>query len=86
MGELERIGESDGLGWMLLELLERNGWTVHVRPAFAGGILVVGSHPRLGFEVKCDGPRVADAAVPFFLECARWLSLSDPQIRLAIPA
>lgn len=67
----ERIGESDGFGWLILGMLEQAGWRVYVRAGFAGeGVMILGTHPDLaGVEVCESGATVAGAAVPFFERC-----------------
>jgi hypothetical protein len=77
--ELERIGESFEFGWLILELLERAGWLVHVTFAFAGqldgegtrGILVIAAHPDVGLPVEVTGRTVADCATPLLIETGK---------------
>jgi hypothetical protein len=77
--ELEQLGESDGFGWLILELLERAGWLVHVTTPFAGqldgdgtrGILVVAAHPDVGLPVEVQGRTVADCATPLLVETGK---------------
>lgn len=80
--EIERLGESPEFGWRLLELLEQQGWLVHVTTPFAGaidgegtsGILVVCAHPDVpGGPIQVCGRSVADCAVPLMLEASRWI-------------
>lgn len=80
-GDLERIGDSFAWGWTLLELLERQGWGIHVTAPFAGqidaagtpGVVVIATHPAIdGLEIKIAGRTVADCATPLTIECGRY--------------
>lgn len=70
MGELERIGDSDWFGWMLLELLERNGWTIVQRPALGSGLLLIATNAELGAEVVVEACSVNDAAPKLVERCS----------------
>jgi hypothetical protein len=81
LGNLERLGESDGFGYVILDLLERAGWFVHVTVPFAGqidndgtrGVLVLARHPDLdGIEIAVTGRTVADCATPVMVEAGKY--------------
>lgn len=82
--DLERLGDTPGFGWLLLEILSLNGWTVRVETGFAGQPTVIATHPALGLPVERLG-RVEDVAVEVFKEAAsyrRITSARDMQMRL----
>lgn len=70
MGELERIGDSDWFGWMLLELLERHGWRIVQRPALGSGLLVIATNAELGAEIVVEACSVNDAAPKLVERCS----------------
>ena len=80
---LERLGESSGFGYTLLELLGVNGWEIAVTKPFAGaqldaegepiesdhaGVLVIAS--KSGYEIRRTGESVAAVACDVFNEAA----------------
>lgn len=68
--ELQRLGETPEYGRQLLRLLECSGWTIDVRPAFAGdGTMVTAS--KNGHEVRRNGGAVAEVACEVFEEAVR---------------
>ena len=67
--EPERLGESSAYGYELLRLLSFAGWAVCIRPAFAGGVLVIAI--RNGHEVCRSGASVAEIAGDVFREATR---------------
>jgi hypothetical protein len=68
---VERLGNSDAFGEVLLEILVRAGWVVERRRAFAGdGVLVIARHGD--FEFKAAGPSIAAAARELFHEASRF--------------
>jgi hypothetical protein len=80
--ELEQLGESYAFGWIILELLEKAGWLVHVTAPFAGqldgegtrGVLVIARHPLLdGIELLVSGRTVADCATPLLMESGKYI-------------
>lgn len=72
MGDLERLGDSDDFGYALIDILERDGWKIWIRRAFAGdGVMIMGEQNELGVTLTASGPRVSDAAVTFFEQCCR---------------
>lgn len=81
LGNLERLGESDGFGWVVLGLLEKAGWRIHVTRPFAGqiddkgtpGILAIARHPDLdGVELTALGRSAADVATPMMIEADKY--------------
>lgn len=63
-------------GYLLLELLDLDGWSVHVRRAFAGeGVALIAARGSL--TVAMQGPSVADAAPFLVIECARYRRFYD---------
>lgn len=86
-GGWERLGESEGFGWVLLELLERAGWKVHVRAALGEGVLVSASHPELvDFDLRAEGRSVAEVmAGGLFERCVSYIKLRAPA-QLRIPS
>lgn len=61
---LERLGDSDEWGYVLLELLEQAGWTITRRSAIAEGVLLIATGH--GTSVSAAGETVAAAAGPLF--------------------
>ena len=73
---LERLGDSAGFGELLIELLERNGWRVHRRAAFAGdGVLLIATHPD-GWDVRAGGS-LGGAAAELFMQAAARVTPGD---------
>lgn len=64
----ERLGDSPALGEQLIRILEVANWAVHRRPAFAGGVLLIATHPD-GWDVRAAGATVAGAASRLFEQC-----------------
>jgi hypothetical protein len=83
MGELERLGESEGFGWFLLTVLAENGWSIVRLPGrgFAGLPMWEALHPRLPDPIRKLGS-LEEIAAPLFEEAAEILSMTPP----AIPA
>jgi hypothetical protein len=79
MGELERLGNSAAFGYVLLEMLERAGWTSNIRAAFAGDGVIVSlwAHVRpeyqdaLGkrLEFTDVGPSLASVICGLMQQC-----------------
>lgn len=69
MGELERLGESGAFGEMLLEVLQRQGWTIARRPAFGGAVIVFASNDET--SLVAHAPSLVDAAHQIFAAAAR---------------
>jgi hypothetical protein len=62
---LERLGESGAFGEEIVAIIERQGWIVERRRAFAGeGILLIATLGEL--EECASGPCVSSAAVSLF--------------------
>lgn len=66
---LERLGDSEGFAWLLLDVLTIHGWTIVQRPALRYGLLVIATHPGLG-EVTVEASNVNGAAPKLFERCA----------------
>lgn len=82
-GELERLGETQEWGELMLHLLQLQGWTVTVRPLFSNsGVLVLAERDRV--IVYRKGDSIADVACELFLDAAnrtdhtRRTSVSSP--------
>jgi hypothetical protein len=74
--EWQRLGESMEFGECLLELLEKQGWTISRRPGFAGvGVLLVATRRDVAYAVSGDGSTTASAALTLFNEIASQPSL-----------
>lgn len=66
-------GDFDLLGESLIAELERAGWIVHRRLAFAGtGILLLIEHPAVLVPLWATGPTLASAAVTLFPEAVKF--------------
>lgn len=65
---LERIGDSEGFGWLLIDILERHGWVVEPCTAFAGdGVLLTAEKEHR--EWSGWGPTHNAAALNLFEAC-----------------
>lgn len=82
--DIERLGEAPEYGWVILGLLEQNGWLVHITKPLGGqidgegtpGILVIARHRHLPLvEIKLDGRTVAECAPQLLVETGRYLRL-----------
>jgi len=78
---LQRLGDCAGFGEALIEVLELNGWTVHRRPAFGGGVLLIATHPS-GWDVRAGGGSVAGAAAELFQKAAAIIAPHDDDLLL----
>lgn len=67
--DLQRLGDSSALGEFLIGTLELAGWKVHRCGAFAGGVLLIATHPD-GWDVETGGRALTGAAVALFERCA----------------
>jgi hypothetical protein len=81
-GDLERLGETTAYGYLILELLERNGWAVHVRAPFAGaidgdgtpGVVILAAHRFAEIpDLKFTGRTVADCAPQLMIEAGKYV-------------
>jgi hypothetical protein len=77
---LQRLGDCAGFGEALIEVLELNGWTVHRRPAFGGGVLLLATHPD-GWDVRAGGS-MAGAAAELFQRAAAIIPPQDDALVL----
>lgn len=62
---LERLGESVTFGECLLALLEADGWKIERRPAFGGGVLLLGESES-GLSLMVRGDNIGMAAIAAF--------------------
>lgn len=78
--ELERLGESEAYGHVILLLLNQAGWLVHVTRPFAGqldgdgtsGIMVVAAHTEADVpDIRICGRRLADVAPQLLVETGK---------------
>lgn len=78
--DLELLAETDAYGWVILELLEVNGWLVHVRAPFAGaideygtpGVVVHAAHRFVDVPaITITGRSVAECAPQLLVEAGR---------------
>jgi hypothetical protein len=81
-GELERIGDSFEFGYVILELLEKAGWFVHVTVPLGGqidgdgtrGVMVLAVHRYADVPpLEVCGRTVADCAAPLMIEAGKYL-------------
>ena len=69
---LERLGESGGFEWAVLELLHRAGWKVWVQGRFGGdGVLVIATQGS-GPQVAKEGESVAAVLPELVHECVQF--------------
>lgn len=74
---LERLGESDEWGHVLVGLLEQAGWEVTQRLLIGDGVLLVAAGH--GTSVSAAGDTYAAAAAPLFerlMSLKRWRSVA----------
>ncbi len=72
---LERLGQSDEWGHLLIGLLERAGWEVVRRPWLGDGVLLIATGH--GTSVSAAGDTLPSAAAPLFervMALKRWRS------------
>jgi hypothetical protein len=72
--DLERLGDSPGFGYALLEILEAAGWHPAILPAFAGAGVLVSLEARTvvgdRLELKAAGESVAEVMPGLFVEAS----------------
>lgn len=78
--ELQPLADLPEFGRLLLQLLEQQGWLVHVTVPFAGiidaagtrGIMVICAHPDVvGPPIRVTGRELADCAIPVLKQASR---------------
>lgn len=80
--DLEQLGDLPEFGWVILELLDQNGWSVHVRAPFAGaiddegtpGVMILAAHRYADIpDLRIVGRTVADCAPQLMVEAGKYV-------------
>ena len=75
---MERLGETGGFGWFILDVLSCNGWSASIMRGFAGeSVIVELTRPGLDVPVRAEGKSVAEVAPELLKQACRYRRLAD---------